>query len=189
MSTETISNGRVPRKSLASQLDRLDTILDGLADALQGAVADAVREALAPAVRDAVREAAVAAVHAVLANSDLRQHLTSPDSTLDVAAQSPEPLNGIASRAGSAMKAAARGCSRLVRRWLGGLASMTRVALRLRRPLTVAAGVGVALAVGGYLAGPAVASALGGLAGFGATLTASALRAMRRVGPGKTPHP
>jgi hypothetical protein len=47
------SNNRV-RKTLASQLDRLDQILDGLADGLNQAVASAVREAVGQAVERAV---------------------------------------------------------------------------------------------------------------------------------------
>src|SRR5471030_816723 len=39
----TMTNGRA-RKSLADQMDRLDRVLDGLADALDGAVASAMRE-------------------------------------------------------------------------------------------------------------------------------------------------
>jgi cation transport ATPase len=49
-------NGRF-KKSLAHQLDRLDIILDGLADALNGAVADAVRQAVGEATREAVQMA------------------------------------------------------------------------------------------------------------------------------------
>jgi hypothetical protein len=54
MTTVTPTNDR-PRKSLAEQLDRLDAILDGLSEALQGAVADAVQHAVAVAVKDAVQ--------------------------------------------------------------------------------------------------------------------------------------
>jgi len=49
-------NGRL-KKSLAFQLDRLDTILDGLADALNGAVADAVKQTVGAAAREAVKVA------------------------------------------------------------------------------------------------------------------------------------
>lgn len=49
-------NGRF-RKSLANQLDRLDVILDGLAEALNGAVSDAVRQAVGEATREAVQMA------------------------------------------------------------------------------------------------------------------------------------
>jgi hypothetical protein len=38
----TVVNGKAERKSLAQQIDRLDLILDGLADGLNEAVADAV---------------------------------------------------------------------------------------------------------------------------------------------------
>jgi hypothetical protein len=47
-------NGRTPRKTLSTQLDRLDEILDGLADNLNEAVAGATREAVLQAVREAV---------------------------------------------------------------------------------------------------------------------------------------
>lgn len=51
------ANGRPQRKQLSDQLDRLDELLNGLADAIPGAVADAVRESLGEAVKHAVNEA------------------------------------------------------------------------------------------------------------------------------------
>lgn len=54
--TATSLNGRM-KKTLAFQLDRLDTILDGLADALNGAVADAVKATVGNAAREAVKVA------------------------------------------------------------------------------------------------------------------------------------
>jgi hypothetical protein len=53
MNPTTNPNGQ--RKSLASQIDRLDTMLDGLADGLTDAVAQAVQGAVALAVREAVQ--------------------------------------------------------------------------------------------------------------------------------------
>jgi hypothetical protein len=47
-------NGQA-KKTLAFQLDRLDSILDGLAEALNDAVADAVRKTLYDAAREAVQ--------------------------------------------------------------------------------------------------------------------------------------
>src|SRR3954452_9425712 len=47
-------NGR-SRKSLEHQLDRFDSILDGLANALNESVADAVKDAVGHAVREAVQ--------------------------------------------------------------------------------------------------------------------------------------
>jgi hypothetical protein len=62
--TATMSAITNPRKSLSDQLDRLDGILDGLAEAIPDAVALAVRqslqEALAVAVKQAVTEALLA---------------------------------------------------------------------------------------------------------------------------------
>ena len=52
--TTTNVNGRV-RKSLAEQIDRLDQILDGLAEGLNEAVALAVKEAIGLAVKEAVQ--------------------------------------------------------------------------------------------------------------------------------------
>ena len=52
----TTSNGRAERKSLAGQLDRLDTILDGLADGLNEAVATAEKQAVTAAVEAALVE-------------------------------------------------------------------------------------------------------------------------------------
>src|SRR5262245_21315837 len=54
--TSPAANGR-QQKSLAHQLDRLDTILDGLAEALNESVAEAVRDAVTAAVREAVEVA------------------------------------------------------------------------------------------------------------------------------------
>lgn len=54
--TPTSMNGRM-KKTLAFQLDRLDSILDGLAEALNGTVAEAVKETVGQAARDAVKVA------------------------------------------------------------------------------------------------------------------------------------
>jgi hypothetical protein len=55
--TAPTDNGVAPRKTLAQQIDRLDGILDGLDEALNGAVADAVREAVGPIVLEAMQRA------------------------------------------------------------------------------------------------------------------------------------
>src|SRR5262245_6120787 len=63
----TTTNGAVPRQTLAGQIDRLDTILDGLAEALNESVADAVRKTIGEVVRETVKET----VTEVLADPDL----------------------------------------------------------------------------------------------------------------------
>jgi hypothetical protein len=74
MSTMTNSNGQI-RKTLASQIDRLDRILDGLAQGLDQAVAVAVQEAVGAAVTETVTAAVKAAVIEVLTNPDLLKRL------------------------------------------------------------------------------------------------------------------
>src|SRR5262249_48251869 len=51
--TTMTSNGRPARKTLASQIDRLDTMLEGLSENLNEAVADAGRAAVVVAGREA----------------------------------------------------------------------------------------------------------------------------------------
>jgi len=61
------SNGRMSRKTLSTQIDRLDGILDGLSEALSQSVAMAVKDAVSSVVREAVE----AAVKEVLNSPDL----------------------------------------------------------------------------------------------------------------------
>ena len=49
-------NGKPPRKQLADQIDRLDRILDGLAEALDHSVQDAAREGARSAVKEILVE-------------------------------------------------------------------------------------------------------------------------------------
>jgi len=64
------------RRQLSDQLDRLDTIIDALADGLPGAVTDAVRDGARLAVKDAIIE--------ILSNPELRALLVpvAPAATL-----------------------------------------------------------------------------------------------------------
>jgi hypothetical protein len=202
--TTLSSNGRSERKSLANQLDRLDQILDGLADGLNEAVAQAVKEAVVVAVEAAVRELLANAelqhrLHPELADrpglvrraaSALGCGLVNAakmcwgwvttvaswgrEKAAEVAAalrEGPELLVGRVSR----------GLTAFARRvWLAGL--MVRLlARRFRKPLLVALASGLVIGLGCYLAGPAVASTVSGLAGFAGTLAASLMGRLRRV--------
>jgi hypothetical protein len=66
MTSATSANG-AQRKSLAEQIDRLDVILDGLADALNESVADAVKDVVGRVVREAVE----ATIREVLGSPEL----------------------------------------------------------------------------------------------------------------------
>lgn len=62
--------------------------------------------------------------------------------------------------------------------WLGWFIA-AGMARRFRKPLIVAAGVGAALAVACYLAGPAVSSLVNGVVGFAGALAAGMLARLR----------
>jgi hypothetical protein len=62
--TSTIANGRPQRKLLSEELDRLDSIIDSLAEGLPEAVAAAAREGTRAAVQGAILE--------ILSNPELR---------------------------------------------------------------------------------------------------------------------
>jgi hypothetical protein len=176
MSTPTSApvNGRA-RKSLEGQLDRFDSILDGLAVALNESVADAVKDAVGQAVREAVQ----AVVAELVANPDVARALAAAHGLTAPTARPPE------------LPAAPRGPTwreRMRARWhrlRSGVAAVTgrvigavsgrlrstrtvltaafRLARADRRGVTLAALAGVVVAVGCHLCGPAVASTVSGV--------------------------
>ena len=91
MSKTLETNGQT-RKTLASQLDRLDSILDGLSEGLTDAVASAVREAVGLAVQEAVQ----AVLTELLTNPALReqQQKAAPPAPPPPAERTPEGGGG-----------------------------------------------------------------------------------------------
>ena len=179
-------NGK-KRPSLAEQIERLDGILDGLADGLNEAVAAAVKEAVGVAVKDAVALV-------------LTEPLTSPEllERLRGAAPAPAPAApaakkqpagpGAWSRAWTWLRGrlqqARQGCAAALRGAAAvgvGLLGWLGVVRRYRQPLLLALGVGGALALAAFFAGPWVAAAASWLAGFAAALAAQAVLALRRL--------
>ena len=182
----TTTNGRTQRTSLATQIDRLDLILDNLSEGLQEAVAEAVKTAVTRAVEAALVE--------VLTNPELRRHLM-PEPPVAKArasgtfwtkaawfAQScwkstQSVLSGLWSAAQTLARqalvagqcASQRAQRRLtnIGRWIWWSAvDASRFFRQVRRSLVVALGVGVMVGVGCFVAGPMVASAVSGFAGF-----------------------
>ncbi len=165
------------RKTLASQLDRLDGILDVLSDGLNEAVADAVRAA----VESAVRETTQAVLAELLTNpivlARLREVLMPP---APVAAPLPPTAAAFASIGNSIVSAAqsikSTGKAMLARstQWYRILAEKVEasgISPKLyAKPLTLAAGVGLACGVFGYFANPWCAAITACLAGFSTTL-------------------
>src|SRR5437868_14827309 len=76
--TATHANAAPQRKTLASQLDRLDSILDALSDGLNEAVAFAVEQATGTAVRGAVQAALTEVLTNPLVLARLRDALAPP---------------------------------------------------------------------------------------------------------------
>ncbi len=198
------ANGRSERKSLAGQLDRLDRILDGLADGLNEAVSTAVKEAVVVAVEATVRELLASAelqrrlrpqpaghpglirrATAALGHGLLRagrccwKRVTAAivwgrQTATQAVAALREGGQVVGGRA-------RRGLMRLARRlWVAGFAAAGLVG-RSRKALLAALASGLVVGLGCYLAGPAVASAVSGVAGFAAPLAACALGRLRRM--------
>jgi hypothetical protein len=189
MTTNTINR---PRKNLADQLNRLDSLLDGLADNLNEAVASAVQQTVAAAVKEAVTTGVTQAIVEVLTNPELQQ-LLHPPKPPDPPVHSPTPpessggggfLGGLwlalSGTAGRVAKAAGRAVS-AVGGWLattarqtcelvvGGVQKVRRGARRLHAwvltsRLAKVVGVGGLVAAGCFMVNPALAGAVAGLA-------------------------
>ncbi len=82
--TSTIANGRPQRKLLSEELDRLDSIIDALAEGLPEAVAAAAREGTRAAVKDAILE--------IVSNPELRALL---QNSATVAPPAPAPSESV----------------------------------------------------------------------------------------------
>jgi hypothetical protein len=101
--TKTLEMNGTTRKTLASQLDRLDSILDGLSEGLSDAAASAVREAVGQAVHEAVQ----AVLTELPTNPALREQLQRR------AAAEAAPPDGPANRSGGGKGRLAALCGRV----------------------------------------------------------------------------
>src|SRR5262245_5577972 len=180
-------NGR-SRKSLEHQLDRFDSILDGLANALNESVADAVKDAVGLAVREAV-QAVVAGlltnpqVVAKLAEAHglIRQPQTEQSQTQEP--QKPSWREQMKGRWHAVKSAAASAKDWVVAKLAGGIrkvwSSVTfvgRLVAASRRNAVLAVAVGLTVGVGCYLCGPVVASVVSGVAGAAGAFVARLLK-------------
>src|SRR5262245_51673987 len=178
----TTTNGRTGRPTLATQMDRLDRLLDGLSENLTEAVADAVKAAVLQAVQTVLTE--VLTNPAVLAK--LRDALppgptvTPPVATPVARPSLRERMAQVWSWLGAKVRSVLGTCQSGVNQ-LGAAATHVKqrvqktgqaVWLRLRflrhfrGQLLLAAGVGVVAGVAAFLAAPWLAAVLSGLGGF-----------------------
>jgi hypothetical protein len=198
-------NGAVPRQTLAGQIDRLDTILDGLAEALNESVADAVRKSVGEVVRETVKET----VSEVLADQDLIRAAmarhnntesgndTPPKRTLvDVLGDAVAWMVGIvappALLAGKGLSFAWCWCLEKVRNSLGpvytsasaaltGLGWLCCIAWQNRWACATAIGVGTIVGVVAYVCGPTIASMLAAVGSAALCLVGSAMAGLVRA--------
>jgi hypothetical protein len=196
------SKASIPRKQLSSQLDRLDTILDGLAEALNESVADAVKDVVGQVVKESVETT----IREVLGNPTLLQAalekhtpqpiLTPKRSLKEVLKKALTTLVSmtcqVAVKAKSAVGWAWTWAVNKLRRglWLAKsccqvagqlIMSTTKYAWRCRWTCAAALGSGVLSAVGVYYAGPVVASVLCGIGSSLATAAGIALAPVWRL--------
>jgi hypothetical protein len=185
MTTTMTSNGR-PRKTLASQIDRLDTMLEGLSENLNEAVADVVRTAVVIAVREAVQGALAEVLTNPAILARLRDALPPMPATPTPVARPgegptvKERLSQVWSWLGAQVRALTGTCQSALNGLCAGAARAQErlqqagqaVWLRLRLlrlfrgQLLLAVGVGVAAGVAAFVAAPWVAAMLSGLGGF-----------------------
>jgi len=178
MSATATMNGRPQRKQLGDQLDRLDSIIDALAEGLPGAVADACRDGARLAVKDAIIE--------ILSNPELRAMLTPmrPEPVVTPPPPAPEPKRpGLWSRikaqiaavrnsvTGATTKAKESVTSRFkaARSAAAAVANVTGEAFPVQRVGLVALGLGVVVGVSCLLVPQTAAAVVGGV---GAAFTA-----------------
>jgi hypothetical protein len=207
MTTNT-NNSRPQRQTLASQIDRLETILAGLTDTLGQTVAEAVQDAVGKAVELAVKE--------VLTNSEVLRALQAQAAPTAEPAKSAQD-SSLAKTVGQAWKRAgakvgekaaavgtwlsrtwawAGGCLQTGWVWLRGacgravagvaavcsmLPALLMILWSYRKPLLIALTVSLVIGLGSYWAGPFVASFVSGLLAFVGALVVNLVRRLRAV--------
>jgi hypothetical protein len=186
-----LTNSKV-RKSLSEQIDRLDMILDGLAQALNGAVADAVTQAVSLAVKEAVQTV----LTEVLSNPDLRAQLQgSAVAPADTPVAGAPPATSIVNWVGTTVTRLASWCSDRLRalgqvcrgivqygRWVATDLKAQISGLRfLVPPLAMALLLGVGTGVAAYCVGPWLAGVVGGAGGLSLRLALRVRRLLCQV--------
>jgi hypothetical protein len=211
MANTSSANGRTQRKTLAEQIDRLDATLDGLAEGINDTVVAAVQGAVQAAVRTAVAEvltneelrrrlqpvtATAPGPSRGLVGRLLGKARAFLGGLLRLVAAgcagAAAALRNAWARGAEALGAgpgaerthAAAACGRVAsaaRRVWAGVLALRCLALRFRRPVLVALGVGSAAGVLAYFSGPWAAAAAGWLSGFVTALAVQAGVALRKV--------
>lgn len=170
MTASLTSNNRPQRKQLSEQIDRLDTILDGLSEGLNNSVADAAREGMRLALKDALVE--------IMTDPSLRAKLhqaTAPEPAPELVASRPGLLErlmmGFQQVVQSVVAAASclvdrgRACGRNVAQAAADGVQSARALGNLKNLAFVGVGVGATIGVVGLVAPHTVTAGLSGVCG------------------------
>ena len=184
------ANGRTERRTLAAQIDRFDSMLDGLDAALLGAVKEAIQQSTGIAVAEAVR----ATLLEIAANPDLLT-LLRPAAVPTPAPVAAKPnVEGKISPAQRIGKTIASGWKFTIGKLksLGNIVAApvrgTTKAVReinhlwsLRRPVLIALSVGIVIGTAGALSSPLIGGLLSGVGAAGTTLGGQFVAWTRRL--------
>jgi hypothetical protein len=177
----TTFNGKSHRKTLADQLDRLDGIIDALANGLNETVAEVVKQAVSVAVQQAVE----GLVQAVLTNPELLRGLVEKVAPAAAEPKPEEPSEPAKpSRLARACSWVRRSCAAFQQKLGKGLTSVRKrlwVVRQFKVQLLTALVVGGVAGAGAYFAGPWLAAGVSAAAGFATTLAVQAGLWFRRV--------
>jgi len=181
------ANGRTEsRRSLSQEIDRLDQMLDGLAEAIPATIAESVKEAVSTAVAEAVR---ITLLELASNPSILAMLRPAPASqTVNPNDRGPKPGSGrigntiatIWKGAMNKVKAAGRAIAAPFRGAVQNIRSVNRF-WSLRRPVIIALGIGAVVGVAGALSAPWLAGILSGVGAAGTTVGAQFITWSRRV--------
>ena len=178
--TATLNGRREPRRSLSQELDRLDKMLDGLAEAIPSTIADSVKETVATAVAEAFR----ATLMEVVANPDiiaLLRNARPAAASNEQPAPAKAPLHQqIRQATSSAWKHALAGLKlagnfvvspvhTVVRCTINGYRQINTI-WGLRKPVLIALGVGVVIGAAAYASAPWIAGVIAGCGAASTTL-------------------
>jgi hypothetical protein len=178
--TATLNGRREPRRSLSQELDRLDKMLDGLAEAIPGAVADSVKEAVTTAVAEAFR----ATLMEVAANPEIIALLRGARAAT-VCNEQPAPAKAplhqqIRKSVSNAWKHALAGLKLAGNFVVSPVQTVVRCTITsyrqintiwgLRKPILIALGVGVVIGVAAYASAPWISAAIAACGAASTTL-------------------
>ena len=191
------SNGTTTaqRKSLSSQLDRLDRVLDGFADNLNEAVADSIKEIVGEVVQTTIHETVQSLIREVLGNPTILNGLRQTLRPMDNSAHSPtgNPESQVSQSPAQPPKVTWRSrvwswAARTVASHWGTCCGLlkaawgyTKLAWHHRWSVLSLSGIAVGVGLGSYLLSPVLSAIMAGIGGASLAVLITGLLAFRHV--------